>query len=133
MLISLQCLNQGFVTDNNSSFEKKDKRNYLSELNKKDKELVNRIALLFRNQNEDALMKYTYIHYPYYAINSVVAERLLNKEQMEKVIAKKPSINSTTLFTIGYVAPRFVSHESSAPGEKQGEITDSYSKIAWSP
>ncbi len=94
--------NQGFVIDDNSSFEKKDKRNYLTELNKKDRELVNQITLLFRNQNADALMKYTYIHYPYYAINSVTAERLLNKDQMEKVIAKKISLNSTILFTIGY-------------------------------
>ena len=93
---------QGFITEDNTSFEKKDKRNYLLDLNKKDRELVNQIALLFKNQDANALMKYTYVHYPYYAINSVVAERLLSKVQMEKVLSQKTSADSIVLYTIGY-------------------------------
>ena len=93
---------QGFITEDSTLFEKKDKRNYLTDLNQKDREFVNQIALLFKNQDADALMKYTYVHYPYYAINSVTAERLLNKKQMDKVTAQKTSADSIVLFTIGY-------------------------------
>jgi uncharacterized protein (DUF488 family) len=40
--------------------------------------------------------------YPYSAINSTAAERLLSKEELQKVKMKKPYSTDTVLYTIGY-------------------------------
>ena len=50
----------------------------------------------------NALMKYTYTQFPYYAINSTTAERLLSADQLGNVNALRPVMNETVLFTIGY-------------------------------
>ena len=52
--------------------------------------------------NDDGLMKHTYTNFPYYAINSITAERLLNSEQLNKVNTFRPALAVTTLYTIGY-------------------------------
>ncbi|MES2005497.1 MAG: DUF488 domain-containing protein [Bacteroidota bacterium] len=92
----------GFLTEDEQSFTKKDKQTYLSTLNDADRKLVNQVYTLFRNHDADALMTYTYTQYPYYAINSVKAPQLLNRNQMDKVETARPSSNKTILYTIGY-------------------------------
>jgi uncharacterized protein (DUF488 family) len=94
----------GFLTEDeqSQSFAKKDKQSYLRTLNDSDRKLVNQVFLLFKSHDADALMTYTYLHYPYYAINSTTAPRLLNKEQLKKVNDTRPTGNKTILFTIGY-------------------------------
>ena len=92
----------GFVTDDDVHFMKKDRKSYLSELNAHDRKLVNQAFILFKNHDADKLMQHTYTNYPYYAINSTTAERLLTKEQIQKVKDKRPLSTKTILFTIGY-------------------------------
>jgi uncharacterized protein (DUF488 family) len=50
----------------------------------------------------NALMKHTYINFPFYAIKSEVVENILTKEELEIVNKAKPKGNKTVLFTIGY-------------------------------
>src|ERR1039458_2530298 len=50
----------------------------------------------------DTLIKHTYLNYPFYAINSEVAEKILDKNELEKVNKARPNLNKTILFTIGY-------------------------------
>lgn len=50
----------------------------------------------------EELIFQTYLLLPYYAINSSIAIKLLNDEQMQKVKKTIIDDNSTTLFTIGY-------------------------------
>jgi len=49
-----------------------------------------------------ALMKHTYINYPFYATKSEVAVDILDKNELEKVKNAKPKSTKTVLFTIGY-------------------------------
>ena len=49
-----------------------------------------------------ALMKHTYINFPFYATRSEIADTILSKEELEKVSRAKPKGNKTVLFTIGY-------------------------------
>jgi uncharacterized protein (DUF488 family) len=95
-------IKHGYVTEDEVSFIKKDKQSYLTSLNDSDRRLVNQIFVLLKNYDADALMKHTYINYPYYAIHSTTAPRLLSKEQLKAISAKRPSSASTVLFTIGY-------------------------------
>jgi hypothetical protein len=92
----------GLLEEDSTSFAKKDKQNYLQTLNDIDRKLVNQIYLLFKNHDANGLMKHTYINYPYYAINSTTASKLLNNEQLKIVNSKRPTISNTVLFTIGY-------------------------------
>lgn len=50
----------------------------------------------------DELVGYVYRKYPYYAINSTIAERVLSQEELEKVEKVRPGKTGTTLFTLGY-------------------------------
>jgi uncharacterized protein (DUF488 family) len=85
-----------------TSYHKKDKKDYLSILKDADRLLVNQIYLQFHKMDGQDLMRYTYEHFPYYAINSSVAENLLTKEQLEKIASERPHLEGHILYTIGY-------------------------------
>ena len=93
---------KGYLTDDESSYSKKDKKNYLSLLDAEDKKLINQAFVLYNKMNSNKLIKHTYINFPYYAINSTVAKSVLNAEQLEKVNTARHSSNKTILYTIGY-------------------------------
>ena len=91
-----------FLIEDETGYLKKDKKNYLSLLDDEDKRLVNQAYVLYNKMDGEGLMKHTYTNFPYYAINSTTATRLLTKEQIAKVNAVRPDLNNTTLYTIGY-------------------------------
>jgi len=91
-----------FLTEDEIGYSKKDHNNYLSMLDEEDKKLVNQVYLLYNKMDGDSLMKHTYTNFPYYAINSITAKRLLTKEQLDNVNTFRPSLSKTTLYTIGY-------------------------------
>lgn len=92
----------GFISEDTTSFAKKDQPSYLKSLTEVDQNLVKQVYGLYKDTDADGLMKHTYLHYPYYAINSLKAKELLSPEEMEKVSASSPKGNDTILFTIGY-------------------------------
>ena len=93
---------KNFLSEDESSYTKNDKKNYLSLLDEEDKMLINQTYVLFHKMGSDSLMKHSYTNFPYYAINSTVADKLLNKAQLSKINATRPALTSTILFTIGY-------------------------------
>lgn len=50
----------------------------------------------------DDLIKHTYVTYPYYAINSIIVDKLLSEEQKNVVYRSVSRDDTTCLFTIGY-------------------------------
>ena len=92
----------GFVIADDIFFQKKDKKSYLSELNNADRILVNQAYVLLKSFDADKLMKYTYTKYPYYAINSNAAGRILTSQELLNVNNARPLSDKTVLFTIGY-------------------------------
>ncbi len=93
---------KGQLKDEDKSLRKIDKKNYLVIISEIDKKLIQSIYQQFSTSSGDDLMRYTYINYPYTAINSQTAEKLLTKEQLAKVNAWRPCSRGTILFTIGY-------------------------------
>ncbi|MEO6541556.1 MAG: DUF488 domain-containing protein [Ferruginibacter sp.] len=93
---------KGLLTEDDSGYLKNDKKNYLSLVDVKDKELITEAYLLYSKMDSNGLMKHTYTNFPYYAINSTTAEKILTKEQLDKINAYRPSLVSTILYTIGY-------------------------------
>ena len=93
---------RGFLTEDEKHFTKKDPTDYIKQLKPADLVLLREVKANYGNMNAAALMKHTYLNFPFYAIKSEVAENILNKAELEKVKASKPKSNKTILFTIGY-------------------------------
>jgi uncharacterized protein (DUF488 family) len=79
-----------------------DKTNYLNQLKIQDRILITKFYAQFHELRGDALIKYVYEKYPYYAINSTIAEKLLSSIKYKTVLDRKPKSTDQTLFTIGY-------------------------------
>jgi len=93
---------KGFLTENEKTFTKKDPTDYLKQLKPADLKLLQEVKTNYGRMSANALMKHTYINFPFYAIKSEVAENILSKEELEKVTKAKPKSSKTILFTIGY-------------------------------
>jgi len=93
---------RGFLSEGEKNFEKIDKTDYLKQLKPEDLKLLQEAKDNYGKMSATALMKHTYINFPFYAIKSEAARNILNKEELEKVSKAKPNGNKTVLFTIGY-------------------------------
>ncbi len=93
---------RGFLNEDEKTFEKKDQTDYLKQLKPADLKLLQEVNANYGKMSATALMKHTYINFPFYAIKSEAAENILTKEELEKVTKTKPKGKKTVLFTIGY-------------------------------
>ena len=90
------------LSSDETSYTKKDKTDYLKQIKADDKEFLNEVKTNYGGMNARALMKYTYLNYPFYATHSEAAADILSKNEMQKVNEAKPKGTKTILFTIGY-------------------------------
>ncbi|NVO10035.1 MAG: DUF488 domain-containing protein [Bacteroidales bacterium] len=81
---------------------KTDNEKYLLSLKEKDRQAIRYIKLQFGSKNADELIKYTYVKFPYFAVNSTIAKERLSHEEYQKVLEARPKSNKTVLYTIGY-------------------------------
>lgn len=93
---------RGILSETTSHFINNETTNYFNALKSDDKKLMLYVKDKYGKLNADALMKHTYLNFPYTAINSVRAKEILTAEQFEKVNNSRPKSNKTILFTIGY-------------------------------
>ncbi len=90
------------LLETNSHFTSNEKTDYFKLLKEADKKIMLEIKNLYGKMDSDALMRHTYLNFPYWAINSIKASEILTKDQLEKVKNSRPKNNQTVLFTIGY-------------------------------
>lgn len=90
------------LKETETSYLKEDKADFIKTLKESDRKVLLYIKNLFSNMDSNALIKHTYINYPYYAIKSVLAKNILSNVQLDKVISKRPYEDDIVLFTIGY-------------------------------
>jgi uncharacterized protein (DUF488 family) len=93
---------KGTLAETESHFKSNESTDYLNSLKEADRKHLQEVKALYGNMNADALMKHTYINYPFFAINSIKAKSILSTGEFEKVKGCKPAENNTVLFTIGY-------------------------------
>lgn len=93
---------KGILSETSTSFVNNEDSDYLKILKEDDRKFLREIKLHYEGMNAYALMKYTYLHFPYWAINSKTAREILSAEELEIVNASRPKSNKKTLFTIGY-------------------------------
>jgi len=93
---------KNMLVETDSSFIKSDKANYLSLVKPDDRIKLDNIKKLYGAMGSHALMKHTYINFPYWAINSIKATSILTANELEKVTEQRSQNTKTILFTIGY-------------------------------
>lgn len=93
---------KGILNENESHFTYVGKIDYLKSLKESDRKILIETKALYGKMSTNALMKHTYINFPYWAINSVKAKEILSEQEIENVNKSNPINNNTILFTIGY-------------------------------
>jgi len=88
----------------NQFWIKKDDIEYTASLLHDDYASIKTLTKDFNHYNQEELIKYTYLRYPYFAINSKIAKNILDKRELEKIENQKRAVNKEqpTIFTIGY-------------------------------
>lgn len=89
------------ICEDDNIIVKTDSKSYFKELKKEDKTIIKAVRERYGNMSRDSLIKHTYINYPYYTINSLIADKYIPRAIVEntKELYKE---NSTVLYTIGY-------------------------------
>ncbi len=75
---------------------------YLEMLNKSDRQVLLDVKTEFASMSQTDLIRYTYQKYPYFAINSSIANKLLTKDELARVEKQKRMFTEPQLFSIGY-------------------------------
>lgn len=90
-------------TEESKSWTKETPELFFPQLKKKDQQLVTGVCHRFGKSSGKDLIEYTYKKYPYYAINSTIADRYLGTTQLEIIAENRPlTPQKSQLFTIGY-------------------------------
>lgn len=93
---------KGMLLETTTHFTSTESIDYLKAIKESDKKIMIEIKAHYGKMNANALMKHTYLNFPYWAINSVKANDILTSEQLDKINTSRPKIKDTILFTIGY-------------------------------
>jgi uncharacterized protein (DUF488 family) len=76
--------------------------NFISQLRIEDRAILSDIYNTFKAYSSNDLIRYTYVHYPFWAINSVILDEILSAEEKKNVLLQKNTTPNKCLFTIGY-------------------------------
>jgi uncharacterized protein (DUF488 family) len=90
------------VNESEKTWQIKRKINYLNQLKTSDKILITKFYQRFNSLKGNELIKYVYENYPYYAINSSIAGKVLDDKKHKVIVNSKPKKNEYSLFSIGY-------------------------------
>jgi uncharacterized protein (DUF488 family) len=91
-----------YLTECEKGYNKNDTKDYLKLLKVNDKKLLIDTVNTYGEMNNEALIKHTYINFPYYAIKSTIAKEILNEKLFQRVEKEIPKEIEKGLFTIGY-------------------------------
>lgn len=83
-------------------YAKKDITNYTATLKPKDKALLENVVADYGKMSSSALIKHTYLNFPFYAIYSTIVKDVMPGKLYELVENEIPKEEEVILFTIGY-------------------------------
>lgn len=93
---------KGFLSETENKYCIEDKSNYFQKLKPADAKLLKEVVLDYAQMSRNALIKHTYLNFPFYAINSTIANEVLPGSLYDRVKEAIPNDEEITLFTIGY-------------------------------
>lgn len=92
----------GYLKDSDEWVLTRKQKTFTDSLSEEDQNLLKSLTKNFSTINGTQLVKYIYKKYPFYAINSTIAAKVLSPKELEAVKAAKPQGRGKTIFTIGY-------------------------------
>lgn len=90
------------VEENPVTWIIKTKTNYNETLKPQDREFMKNLYSDFKNLKGESLIRYVYKNFPFYAIRSEIAEKILKKSELDIIQNLQPNKKNSVLFTIGY-------------------------------
>lgn len=84
------------------TWKKKTKTSYVSALKPEDRDRIAQHVARHGHLRGRELVREVYTSHPYYAVHSKIAEEVLDKDELEQVVAAYPAPHEPALFTIGY-------------------------------
>lgn len=93
---------KNICTEDSKKYYLVENKGFISLLNDVDKQLLRSLKSAFTKTESKELMKYTYLSYPYYAINSKMAKDILTENEYATIAEYRPKNDKTILYTIGY-------------------------------
>lgn len=93
---------KGFLSESENKYGKADSASYFKKLKVTDRQLLQEVVSDYGSMSSNALIKHTYLNFPFYAIRSTIAKDVLPGALYERVEKVMPREEETTLFTIGY-------------------------------
>ena len=98
----------GILEDNEKKWKIKDRsQDYIGMCNDNDKIALEKTHSQFRNLRNNDLIRYLYLKYPYFAINSLILADCLTITEQKKIDKVRPADKEICLFTIGYEGVTF--------------------------
>lgn len=92
----------GIIQETSKSWIKVDETNYLAQLDREDNKIIKDFSIIYKNKTNDDLIELTYKNFPYYSINSTIADKYLSTDELYKLNKYKSDETDIVLFTIGY-------------------------------
>lgn len=96
------CTTRGLVANHGKEWELLDQEDHSAALKPNDRALLRMVLERFGAMDRDSLVRDTYVRYPYTAIHSAMADRLLNAAERRAVAEALPPDAPKGLYTIGY-------------------------------
>ena len=93
---------KGHLTETEKKYDKSDTSSYFQKLKPADRHLLQQVVSDYGAMSSNALIKHTYLNFPFYAIRSTIAKDVLPGRLFERVEKATPKDEEITLFTIGY-------------------------------
>ncbi|MDQ3394520.1 MAG: DUF488 domain-containing protein [Bacteroidota bacterium] len=75
---------------------------FFQQLKTEDQKILEEVIADYGKMNSNALIKHTYLNFPFFAIRSSIAKEILQSQLYERVEKVIPKAVEATLFTIGY-------------------------------
>ncbi len=79
-------------------------KDFFEDMPEQEQQDMSRFFTRYKNLKGDKLIGHLYSSYPYYAINSRIADRFMNEQQLN---IHKPKNDATVFYTIGYEGKKF--------------------------
>lgn len=93
---------RGILSETEDLYVKLNQTEFYKELKQEDQKLLQEVISDYGEMSSSALIKHTYINFPFYAIRSTIAHDVLPEKLYERVEEAKPQYQQSALFTIGY-------------------------------
>ena len=92
----------GIVKNQMNTWKCVEDTDYKAQLKRKDVASINWVYNTYGNFEAEDLIKETYRNYPFYATKSKIANKVLTKDELDKVNNQKRLLEEPMFFTIGY-------------------------------